>query len=445
MKRKLLILSVFFSIVSFAQEGPEIGSAIIEIDKNNDIAEGYRFLQNAKAAIDSKGTSEVKTKNLQKYYHYQGLANLRIAQSEDEALRALNPNALEDAIKYLSESIAYETRIDKDRFMDRSNVYLQECANLLFNKGAKLSESGDKAAAAEAFFEVVRIKNEVLMNKYMDTTSYYNAVLLSEQAIPDNEEYLQKAIEGNLKLIEMGYTGISWTVLDSASGARVQAGNKAAAMRALEQGYKDPQPSPSVTPELYKALVRLYKQAGDTTAYRGVLADARQKYPNDDFFVKYELQDFLDAGEYEKAMNNLNLAIEADPENVLFPYVKGVIQHTEMNDKEGAMKSYDLALSIEPNYFDALYMKGLLFIDKANSFTEEMNKLPLNATKKYEALKAEQKQEFEKALPLFEQAYEINSVDADVIRALKEVYYKLEMPEKSMEMNEKLQSLPAAE
>ena len=444
MKLKLLIFSSLIAVGSYAQEGPYISDAIISLDKNNDVPEAYKFIEEAQSIIEGKSLSEVKAKNLQKYYYYQGLINLRIAQSQDPAIHGLNEMAVDDAVKFFQETLKYEKQLGKEKYTDESNYYLQECANLVFMRGAALSDAGNKAAAADAFLSVVELK-QTLATPVLDTTSLYNAALLSEQAGESNTEYFNKAIALNEQLIALGYTGISWTVLDAESQQRVIAGSKASADRVIEQQpekYSAPEATTPVTADLYRALVRLYKRTENKEKFQDVLKRGRAQFPNDDFFVKYELQEFLDNKDYESAMKNLDLAIQSDPSNPLFPYVKGVIQQTEMKNNEGAMASYDQALSINPDYFDALYMKGVLYVEKANAYTEEMNKLPLNANKKYNALKAEQKKVFEDALPYFEKAYAQRDQDADVLRALKEVYYKLEMNEKSMEMNKKLQDLP---
>ena len=121
-------------------------------------------------------------------------------------------------------------------------------------------------------------------------------------------------------------------------------------------------------------------------------------------------------------MKNLDLAIASDPENGLFYYVKGFIQSSEMDDNEGALISFDKALELDPTNADALYMKGFIFVDRANDITEEMNKLPLNAKTKYKQKKAEQKAEFEMALPLFEKAFRAETIrcgrDAGAKRSL---------------------------
>lgn len=443
MKLKLLIFSSLIAVGSWAQEGPYISDAIISLDKNNDVPEAYKFIEEAQSIIEGKSLSEVKAKNLQKYYYYQGLINLRIAQSQDPAIHGLNEMAIDDAVKFFQETLKYEKQLGKEKYTEESNYYLQECANLVFQKGAALSDAGDKAAAADAFLSVVELK-KTLATPMLDTTSMYNAALLAEQAGEGNAEYFSKAIAINEQLIELGYTGISWTVLDAETQQRVIAGSKASAERVIEQQpekYSAPEATTPITSDLYRALVRLYKRTDNKEKFKDVLKRGRAQFPNDDFFVKYELQEFLDNKDYESALKNLDLAIQSDPTNPLFPYVKGVIQQTEMKNNEGAMASYEQALAINPDYFDALYMKGVIYVEKANAYTEEMNKLPLNATKKYNALKEEQKKVFQEALPYFEKAYAQKDYDADVLRALKEVYYKLEMNEKSMEMNKKLQAL----
>jgi tetratricopeptide (TPR) repeat protein len=445
MKLKLLIFSALITFGAWAQEGPYISDAIISLDKNNDVPEAYGFIKEAQKIIEGKNFAGVKDKNLQKYYYYQALINMRIAQNTDPEIRALNENALDESVEYFQKSLAFEKQIGKDKYTEESNYFLQQCANMIFSKGAAMSDSGNKEGAADAFFEVYNLKKDVLAQPFIDTTSLFNAVLLSEQAGETNPEYTQKALKGNEALLEMGYTGISWTVMDS-TGQRVTAGSKEAANRVISQQparYSDPQPSQAVTADIYKALVRLYKKTDNQAKYREILKLGREKFPNDDFFVKYELQDFLDSKDYESAMKNLDLAIASDTTNPLFPYVKGVIQQTEMKDKEGAKASYEKALSIDPMYYDALYMRGVLYVDEANAYSEKINELPLSAKKKYESLKAEQKKVFEQALPFFEKAYSIKQDDRDVVNALKEVYYKLDMPEKSLEMNKKLQELSA--
>ena len=76
---------------------------------------------------------------------------------------------------------------------------------------------------------------------------------------------------------------------------------------------------------------------------------------------------------------------------------------------------------------------------------EQMNKLTTSKAdqKKYDELTVVKKGKFEKSVPYFEKAHELNPTDAETIKALWEVYRQLRMNEKAMEMKKKLDALPA--
>ena len=140
-------------------------------------------------------------------------------------------------------------------------------------------------------------------------------------------------------------------------------------------------------------------------------------------------------------MVNLNQAIEKDPTNKLFHYIKGYIIQTETKNLEEARAAYAKAIEIDPDYVEPLYMSGLTYVESANAITEKMNALKLNETSKYNALQKEQNGQFEKALPFFEKAHSIDPKDKDTLNALKEVYYKLKMYEKAKTIQAEIDAL----
>lgn len=79
-------------------------------------------------------------------------------------------------------------------------------------------------------------------------------------------------------------------------------------------------------------------------------------------------------------------------------------------------------------------MCGLVFIDRANKISEQMNGLGLSETRKYDALKKKQKDIFVTSLGYFEKALELNGDDLDIVRALMEVYRKTGDYQKSLDM-----------
>ena len=85
-----------------------------------------------------------------------------------------------------------------------------------------------------------------------------------------------------------------------------------------------------------------------------------------------------------------------------------------------------------------MYMCGLVYIDRANKITEQINSLSLSESSKHEALKKKQKTVFEESLTYFKRARDINKEDLDIVRALAEVYRKVGNYDKSMEMSQLL-------
>jgi tetratricopeptide (TPR) repeat protein len=120
--------------------------------------------------------------------------------------------------------------------------------------------------------------------------------------------------------------------------------------------------------------------------------------------------------------------------------VKGNILQTELKDLDAALTEYKRAVELDSTLSDAMYMCGLVYIDRANEITEQMNNLGLNETRKYNALKDKQKGVFEESLQYFEKSYEMNPNDMDIVRALMEVYRKVGDYQKSMDMKAVIES-----
>ncbi|MBI1315295.1 tetratricopeptide repeat protein [bacterium] len=431
MKVKLLFLSLLSVFLGWAQEGPELSSAILALDKG-DVVSGKPFMDNAKSIIESKAPGEVKPKNMQKYLYYMGFMNLLIATSQEAAILELNANACEDAERYYGELLAHEKSLGKEKFTPNVRNDYGNLAVGYANRGFARNEKGDDAGASQDFRKVYELRKSGEPSQ-VDSTSLFNAALLAEKA--GDPASIDRAIVWNQELIDMGFDGITYTVTDP-KGGKFQMASRALAEEGIKQGlYTQLEVGESIRDEVYKAQVRLYKAKKDDANYKKALAEARAAYPNDETLLRVELQDFLDSGNYTAAMANLDQAIAQDPTNPLFYYVKGYIFQTNMKKEPEALAAYDKAIELKPDYVEALYMKGSLYVNRANEMTEVMNKLPLNATKQYNKLKADQTKEFEMALPLFEQAHKAEPKDVDTIKALKEVYYKLGKLDKSKEMD----------
>ena len=124
MKRILTLLSIALSITLTAQEGPKISTAVIALDRNNDIPDAKKYIDEATEIINTKDKSTIKFKDLRKYYFYNGQIHYFIAISEDPEIQALEPNALDIAADNYAKVIEFEASTSKPFFTDKARAHV---------------------------------------------------------------------------------------------------------------------------------------------------------------------------------------------------------------------------------------------------------------------------------------------------------------------------------
>ncbi|PJB57616.1 MAG: hypothetical protein CO098_11130, partial [Bacteroidetes bacterium CG_4_9_14_3_um_filter_41_19] len=129
-------------------------------------------------------------------------------------------------------------------------------------------------------------------------------------------------------------------------------------------------------------------------------------------------------------------AIEADPTNENLYRVLGQT-FEKVGDKENAIVYYRKAIEINPDFGDAIFNLGAIYVNDAAELYTEANNLPFEEQKKYDELKKQADDNLYKALPYLERSLELNPTDQVVISALKEAYANLKMNEKLNSLMEK--------
>ena len=227
-----------------------------------------------------------------------------------------------------------------------------------------------------------------------DTTTLYNAALMAQYG----EEY-EEAIRLKRMLIEMDYQGARTFVL----------------------------------------LSQIYKQMEDEEGAIAVVREGREKYPSDRDLLIEEVNYYIGKGDDQKATETLNLAVEADPGNALLWNALGTIQ-LKLGDEEKAMEALGKAVELNDSLPEAHYSLGVIWVERANGMVEKLNADGVSDSE-YEKLKEEQLGYFRKSLPYFEKALELMPEDLLTLDALKVVYYKLDMTDKSIEMKKRIDAL----
>ena len=138
-------------------------------------------------------------------------------------------------------------------------------------------------------------------------------------------------------------------------------------------------------PRVYMFYNRAVKQLGDTARAIEILQLGRDRFPQELSLLLEEAQLYLERGENEKLQVSLLQAIEQDPENSNLFFLLGKTYDDEGNIPE-AEKYYQKAADLNPDFFEAYYNMGAVYVNKAAEIQAEANDLPLDQMDEYAKL-----------------------------------------------------------
>lgn len=207
--------------------------------------------------------------------------------------------------------------------------------------------------------------------------------------------------------------------------------------------------------EIFDGLFKVNLAKGDTITGRKLLAEGRQKYPENQALMYDEINDYLAQGKMAELVTKLQLAIEKDPKNSsLYATLGRVYDELSVGAKDKATasknfdlakKSYEKALKIDPKNFASVYSIGQLYYNKAAAYSVQLKELENDMSKagmkKYDAVKAEMQGVFDEALPFFLEAEKMDGTDYNTLLALKEIYARKNNIAKSNEYKDKMLKL----
>ncbi|MFH1119726.1 MAG: tetratricopeptide repeat protein [Bacteroidota bacterium] len=380
-KLSLIFLTVFTVTAVFGQKA-------LRTTAFNDLRKG----QLDKAMLNIEPTiADPTTMNDAKTWFYRGNIYLQIHMSENPEYKNLDPNALDKAYESYKRLLELDT---KKEFYTEAIQNIFVISEQLYNQGVKhFGANPPEFEKALSSFERAVDVNATYGN--IDTLAIFNAGLSAE-----NAKNWNKAREHYGRIIELNY----------------------------------PQPL------VYNSLSNVFLEEKDTIQALATVQAGRKKYPDNFQLLIQETNIYLASKENEKAMANLREAIKTDPQNPTIHYAVGVNYFT-MNNLTEAEQSYLRAIEIKPDYFEANYNLGALYVNQAATIIEKANKLPLSATAEYDALKLEADNILKKSIPYLETASTLDPKDKSTLLSLKEIYTRLNMMDKRKEVEAKLADL----
>lgn len=374
MKKLLLILTILvIASTGMAQKSERTNAFMYNKNAQYD---------KAKEAID-KAVVHPRTVDDAKTWMYRGIIYLNLVFSDDFA------NLSEDPLQESFNSFKKAIELDPDNKLKRSDDIdprVEAIGQQYFAYGVDDFNASDYTKAADKFkksYEVAAYINKI------DTLALLNAALASVRG----EEY-QQSLDYYQELLEIGFN----------------------------------------ESDVYKNMALAYRNLENNDAMFATLRTGREKYPDDAGLMLEEINAYLSIGQGAKVVDDLKLLVGKDPTNYSIFFVLGTIYgdeaNAEMYDLEKAEMYYTKSLEINPDYYDAVYNLGALYINESNKLQVAANELPLDETKKYDEMTEEANIIIKKALPLLEKSNELQPGNEETLSVLRSIYIRFNMTEK---------------
>ncbi len=388
----LLIFTMISSAVVHAQ-GRELRRADRQLNRGN-LADA---MENLKEAQEFESVFEDP-----EYWMIKARLHLEIAATEEEEYKQL----AENPVIVADEAMQKVIELDKDNdFILQVQPIMLYLSELTFNLGAMAYEREAWSESSDHFLRAYEIG---LSFGAIDTTTYYYAGLTAEIA-----RNFPRAYKIYADLEEMNFD----------------------------------------EPILYSSLSNVAMALGDTAKSTEYALRGRELYPENLDLIFAEANIHIFTGNIDKARDILNLAIEKDPENPNLHFAFGanydkMAQDTTYTSEERefafqeAVKAYERAIELNPDYFDAVYNIGVLYFNKGIKIYEEADERLRQSHDfaRYERDEKEFREIWLQAQPYLERAKEM--IDEDdpnfqvVILSLVELYARTNQPEKMEEIQD---------
>lgn len=344
------------------------------------------------AEFIDKAIEDPKANIKEKTWRYRG--NIYTNLASDSVLYAQVPDALERAAMSLAKADELD---EKQRYASERKADVARGASIAGNAGISYFNSGVYGRAGELFVTAAEMTQ---MLGAVDTMAIFNSALCFEKANQND-----RAIEQYMLCGTYGYQ----------------------------------------VPEVFLFVANIHKMEGDTAKALTTLQNARQDFPREQALIIEELNIYLVAGEFERAKENLMLAAEQDPTNEILWFSLGSV-YDNLGMQDEAVEVYLKSLAIKADYFDANYNLGALYFNKAVQMVNEANDMWKPRMSKAESAKQKELEDggkamFSTALPYLEKALEIEPEDRETLRSLRDIYARVGMDEKMLEVSAKLKSL----
>lgn len=416
LKYTLVAILTAATFTVFGQGTNTTSAAVAYQDASKSLAyqkldDAVKSYEEAKTYIDkaiSELTPDTKEKIASKAWYYKALIysdySQAVAMKGDTA--KLKSLMTEEYGKETQE--AFTKALTYDRYKKELENYVKQKAGMAQTIGSQMYKQGTDEGylqAQQAFFGAGEMMK---MIGVIDTSAYFNAAVCAE------------------KVQRYDLAAESYKVLS-------------------KEGFRDG--------SAYAYLAMAYANLEKDEERKKAIEEGLEKFPSNKDLIIESVNYNLSKGNKEDALKSLEKAIELAPDNKTIYFAAGStlqdIMDAEGSDLDAETRAeflkkagsyYDKALELDPNYQDAAYNKGAMYLNAGIDTDTQKNNLKLGDPN-FEKLEKKANEFFGKAIEALEVAHKLDPKNKPIVKYLKILYGKVGNREKQVEMNNKLKEM----
>ena len=377
MKKIILFIFISFSALSFSQ--------------SMQVQNMFNYLRNkeyekAKSSADAASIHET-TKLSSKMWLYRGNVYKAIYSDTSKKVRDIDLAAEEKALEAYINCLKY----------DKDVIYKEDAKGpLVLTAAATRNKS-----------------NYYKQNKEFDNAIY--CLELLELSLPfDFDQGIKRNNITKEKLLFDKFDLYKFAVNKAKT---IEYANKL-----IEANYKDS--------KIYTDMVKISLMDKDTSAALSYIEKGKIMFEDNMTLIGTEIDIFLARKKINELKDKLNKAIDLAPDNELLHAVLGQV-YEKSGDLVNSEKEYLKALEIKPDYEIINFKLGAFYFNLAAEFNKKLNDLPPKETVKSKDYNEKIIDNFKKAIPFLEKAFETNP-DKAYKQRIFQAYSRLGETEKAL-------------
>lgn len=377
MKKIILFLFISYSALSFSQ--------------SMQVQNMFNYLRNkeyekAKSSADAASIHET-TKLSSKMWLYRGNVYKAIYTDTSKKVRDIDLAAEEKALEAYINCLKY----------DKDVIYKEDAKGpLVLTAAATRNKS-----------------NYYKQNKEFDNAIY--CLELLELSLPF--DFDQGIKRNNITKEKLLFDKFDLYKFAANKAKTIEYANKL-----IEANYKDS--------KIYTDMVKISLMDKDTSAALSYIEKGKIMFEDNMTLIGTEIDIFLARKKINELKDKLNKAIDLAPDNELLHAVLGQV-YEKSGDLVNSEKEYLKALEIKPDYEIINFKLGAFYFNLAAEFNKKLNDLPPKETVKSKDYNEKIIDNFKKAIPFLEKAFESNP-DKAYKQRIFQAYSRLGETEKAL-------------